>query len=183
MGEERTISEIEKILESHKDTAVEGFYITGCLIDDKVDRRGADWNYIRNILDTINTRNVAIEGKYQATSEQDGEHHKINITAKSTGGSIVHDITINYFVVNTEAEAAEKEKLQKLLDEDDPMVFENKHTDNGILDARVANKYEFAANFGAMFGYVISLGDKQYAQFMGVRCAALVERIFGKKKE
>ena len=99
------------------------------------------------------------------------------------GGTVVHDVTINYFVIDTEAKEAEKEKLQELLDEGDPMVFENEHTEHGILDARVVDKYGIAANMGAMLGYVISLGDKQYAQFMGMRCAALMERLFGKKKE
>jgi len=34
------LSEIEQILESHKKTAVEGFYITGHLLEDKIDRGG-----------------------------------------------------------------------------------------------------------------------------------------------
>ena len=123
------------------------------------------------------------ETSHEVKPEKDGQHHKITVKARSMGGTVVHDVTINYFVIDTEAKEAEKEKLQELLDEGDPMVFENEHTEHGILDARVVDKYGIAANMGAMLGYVISLGDKQYAQFMGMRCAALMERLFGKKKE
>lgn len=180
-----TISEIEKILTEHKDTAVKGFYITGRLLEDKVDKRGADLAYVCDILDTIDggITHKTFETSHEVKPEKEGYHHKITVKAKSIGGNIVHDITINYFVEDTEAEEAEREELKELLDEDNPMVFENKHTDHGILDARVVDGYEIAANLGAMFGYVISLGDKQYAQFMGVRCAAFMERLFGKKKE
>ena len=180
-----TISEIEKILESHKDTVVEGFYITGHLLEDKIDKRGANLAYVCDILYTIDggVTQKTFETSHEVKPEKDGYHHKITVKAKSIGGSVVHDITINYFVQDTEAEEAEREELKELLDEDNPMVFENKHTDHGILDARVVDKYGIVANLGAMFGYAISLGDKQYAQFMGVRCAALMERVFGKKKE
>jgi hypothetical protein len=183
VGEERTISEIEQILESHKDDAVEGFYITGSLIDDKIDKRGANWGYVQEILDTINTEHIDLEAKYLVTPEKEGTHHKIHITGRAMAGSIMHDITINYFVMNTEAEEAEKEELRGLLDKGNPMIFPNKRAKHGILDARIVDKYEVAANLGAMVGYVISFGDKQYAQLMGVRCAVLVEKIFGKKKE
>ena len=182
MGEARTISEIEQILESHKDGAVEGFYITGRVIDDDIDKRGANWNYVQELLDTINTRNVILEGRYQATPEQDGEHHKINITAKSTGGSIVHDITINYFVMDTESEEAEKKELQELL-ETEPMVFESKRAKHGILDARIIDTHEFFGKVGSMLGYMVSVGDVDYARMMGVRFAIIADKIFGKKKE
>lgn len=183
MREERTISEIEQILESHKDDAVEGFYITGHLLTDKIEKRGADFAYLSDLLDTINTEHTALEATYAAASEREGTHHKINIIGRAMAGSVVHELTINYFVMNTEAEEAEKEELKELLDEGDPLVFENQKAKHGILDARVVNRYEIAANLGAMLGYVVSLGDKQYAQLMGVRCAAFAERIFGKKKE
>jgi len=182
VGEERTISEIEQILESHKDDAVEGFYITGRLIGDEIEKRGADWNYVQELLYTINTRNVIIASNYKVTPEQEGEHHKINITAKSAGGTIVHDITVNYFVMDTEAEEAEKEELQELL-ENEPMVFESKRAKHGILDARIIDAHEFFGKAGAFFGYVVSVGDVDYARMMGVRFAMIAEKIFGERKE
>ncbi|MBD3304510.1 hypothetical protein GF343_05160 [Candidatus Woesearchaeota archaeon] len=183
MREERTISEIEQILESHKDDAVEGFYITGRLIEDKIDKRGADWSYVQELLETINTRHIDLEAKYAVTPEKEGKHHQVHITGRAMAGSIMHDITINYFVMDTEADETEREQLQELLGKGEPMLFENQKAKHGILDARVVDEYEIAANLGAMVGYVISLGDKQYAQLLGVRCAAFAEKIFGKKKE
>ena len=178
-----TISEIEQILESHKDTVVEGFYITGHLLEDKIEKRGANFAYVNDILDTMNTEHIDLEAKYAVTPERDGSHHKIHIIGKAMAGSVMHEVTINYFVADTEAEEAEKEELKELLDDGDPMVFENRRAKHGILDARVVDRYEFAANFGAMFGYVISGFDKEYARLMGARCANLMARFFGKKKK
>jgi len=182
VGEDLTLSEIEQILESHKDDAVEGFYVQGKLLDDKIDKQNADFAYVHDIIESINTSNVAISGKYRVNPEQDGEHHKIDITGKSMGGTTVHNITINYFVMDTEAEKAEKEELRGLLDKGEPMVFESKRAKHGILDARIIDAHEFFGKAGALFGYAISIGDKDYARLMGVKFAMIAEKILGKRK-
>jgi len=185
VGEELTLTEIEKILESYKDTAVEGFYVTGHMLDDKLDEQGSTFEYVQGLVDNFSASIATkkIETNYVVVPENKGYHHKISLKAIGAGGDAAHDITINYFVIDTAAEEAEKEKLQELLDENDPMVFESEHAEHGILDARVVDKQGFAANIGAMFGYVISGFDKDYARLCGVRCAALAEKVFGKKKE
>jgi hypothetical protein len=184
VGEEPTLDEIEKILADNKDKAVEGFYVTGHLLEDKLERRGANFDYVKDIIETFRASRASkdIQIKYSIAPEKEGYHHKINVKAIGAGGSEAHDVTFNYFVMDEEKEKAEKEELEVLLEQEDPMVFENKKAKHGILDARIVDKYEIAANLGAMFGYVISIGDKEYAQFMGVRFALMAEKIFGKKK-
>lgn len=183
MGEELTISEIEQILESHKDDVVEGFYVTGNMLDDKIEKQSADFAYMNDMLESINTSNVELAGKYKVSPEQDGEHHQIEITGKSTGGTIVHNITINYFVMDTETEEAKKQELQELFDSGEPMVFESKRAKHGILDARIIDAHEFFGKAGALLGYAISIGDKDYARLMGVKFAMIAEKILGKRKE
>ena len=182
MGEEPTLAEIEKIIESYKDTAVNGFNVTGHLLEDKVDKRGADLAYVDSIIEIIKGEHKTYETSYKVTPEKDGRHHKINIKARSVGGTVVHDITINYFATDTEAEEAEKKELEELLEKEDPMVFENQCAKHRILDARIVDKYELAGKLGAVFGYVISLGSTEYAQLMGVRFAVMAEKIFRKKR-
>jgi len=181
VGEEPTLAEIEKILAENKDKAVEGFYVTGHMLDDKINKRGADLAYVLDVFETIKGH-ATFETKYTAVQEKDGTHHKMDITGKAMGGTVMHEITINYFVMDTEKEEKEKEQLQELLEKESPMVFENKKAKHGILDARIVNKYEIASNLGAMFGYMVSLGSKDYAQIMGVRFALVAEKIFGKKE-
>jgi hypothetical protein len=184
VGEEQTLDEIEKILTEHKDKAVEGFYVTGHLLEDKMDKRGADIDYAMNIVEDFKASRSSkdIQIKYSITPEKEGSHHKINMKAIGAGGSAAHDITFNYFVMDEEKEKEEKEELEELIEQENPMVFENKKAKHGILDARIIDKYEFFGNIGAMFGYVISVGDKDYARLMGVRFALIAEKIFGKKE-
>lgn len=184
MGEEPTLAEIEKILVENSGKAVEGFYITGHRLDEKINQRNAGLDYAMDILDSFKASKVTkdIQTHYVVAQEKDGYHHKICLKAIGAGGNAVHDVTINYFVLDEEKDKAEKEELEELIEKEDPFVFPNKETKHGILDARIINKYEIASNLGAMFGYAVSLGNKDYAQVMGVRFALLIEKIFGKKK-
>ena len=182
MGEEPTLEEIEKILTEHKDKAVEGFYVTGHLLEDNIDKSGADIDYAMDIMYTFNASKASkdMQTNYSVTQEKEGYHHKINMKAIGAGGNAAHDITFNYFIIDEEKEKTEKAELEELLD-NEPMVFESKRAKHGILDARIIDKYELFGKVGAMFGYAISIGDKDYARFMGVRFALIAEKIFGKK--
>jgi len=184
VGEEPTLEEIEKILTEHKDKAVEGFYVTGNLLDDKMDRMGAGIDYALGIIETFKASRASkdIQIKYSNTQEKEGYHHKIHMKAIGAGNNAAHDITFNYFVMDEEKEKAEKQELEELLD-NEPMVFESKRAKHGILDARIIDKYEFFGKMGAIFGYAISVGDKDYARLMGVRFAIIGKKIFGKRKE
>lgn len=184
MGEEITLSEIEKVLIKNHDKAAEGFYVTGHRLDEKIDQRNADIDYVLDFIDFFKasegTKKIQI--KHLIEQEQDGYHHKINIQAIGASKKPMHDITLNYFLINEEKEKKEKEELEGLIEQKDPFVFENKHAKHGILDARIVNNHEIASNLGAAIGYAVSLGNKDYAQFMGVRFALMAEKIFGKKE-
>ncbi len=184
VGEEPTLAEIEKILAENHDKAVEGFYITGRRLDEKISQSCACLEYALDVLDFFKASKQTkdIQTSYVATKENEGFHHKISMKAIGVGGHVAHDITINYFVMDEEKDKAEKKELEELIEKKDPFVFPNKEAKHGILDARIVNKYEVASNLGAMFGYAVSLGNKDYAQIMGVRFALMAEKIFGKKE-
>lgn len=184
VGEKPTLAEIEKILAENQDKAVEGFYITGHVIDEKIDKRGSDLDYALDIIDSFKASmpRLEVQTNYDIKQESEGYHHKIMLKTIGASGNALHEITINYFMMNEEKDKAEKEQLEELIEKEDPLVFPNKDAKHGILDARIVNTHEIVSNLGAMFGYAISLGNKEYAQLMGVRFALMAEKIFGKKE-
>ncbi len=179
-----TLAEIEKILVENNDKAVEGFYVTGHILDKKIDQRGADLDSAKDIIESFNAIRATreIQTNYVVTQEKDGHYHKITMKAIGLNGNALHDVDINYFMMDEEKDKAEKEELEELIEKEDPFVFPNKEAKHGILDARIVNKYEIVSNLGAMFGYAISFGNKEYAQLMGVRFALMAEKFFGKKE-
>ena len=181
MGEELTLSGIEQKLLEYEGKAVEGFYVKGKLLDNKqIDKRGANHTYISNLLDSINTEHITLEAKYTVTPEKDGQHHKMDITGKGMGGSVMHEITINYFVMQDPESAADIDPVEEMKN-----PIENVYSKNGFVDISFTQKHHRVGIAGAMLGYFAPWPLKNRSDFMiytAVKFAKAYEHFFGKKE-